>query len=295
MRRRKPWVAFWFSFLCPGLGQLYNGSPLWALSALVVGTVVALITALYFFSTLKLLLAAMLLGLAVDLAYALHAYLQAKRLGTIQLRPYQRWWIYLGFVLLAYGLPDGYGTLMPERFRSFQIPSESMVPNLLVGDRLVADGWAYWHKDPQRGDVAVFDYPKDPSTKFVKRVIGVPGDTVEIKGGELYVNNEPVQEERSSRPIVEDKGWGRVEYLEDYGDKHMIYRSQPTLTMRFGPVKVPPESYFMMGDNRDRSNDSRFWGFVRRDEIIAQLSYVFFSWDSTSHSIRWDRIGLHVK
>jgi signal peptidase I len=312
MKRRKPWVAFLLTQLCPGLGQLYNGDLRWTAISFVASFLVALGSTIWLFDTLGKLLFAVALGLLVDTILSVQAYLRAKRIGAMELRAYQRWWVYLLFTLVLYGVPDGYGLLMPSRIRSFQIPSESMVPNLLVGDRLVADGWAYWHADPQRGDIVVFDYPRDPAIKFVKRLVGLPGDKVELKRGELYLNGQLVPSRRSESPILRQDGWQVTEYLETLGTvTHTLQRSQPENDGDFGPVEVPPGKFFMMGDNRDRSSDSRVWGFVSRDQLIGRMAYVYFSWDSDAYhkmraenprdlgaallaGTRWSRIGMPV-
>jgi signal peptidase I len=295
MKRRRPWFAFILSLVCPGLGQLYNGNVRWAAGALVLSAAVTYLSAVYLFDTFAKLMQALLLGLLVDIFFAIHAWFQAKQLGAVALKPFQRWWIYLGFAILLYGLPGGYGYFIPERFLSFQIPSESMVPTLLVGDRLVADGWAYRNGSPHRGDIIVFDYPRDPSIKYVKRVIGLPGDEVKIVGGELFVNRVLVKAHRTSEPSTVEDGWGVVAYVETLGSvKHEIHRAQPTMFLNYGPVTVPEKSYFVMGDNRDRSSDSRVWGFVPESAIVGQMKYIYFSWDGEKGGIRWDRVSEPV-
>lgn len=296
MKVRKPWIAFTLSSVCPGLGQLYNGNLPWALASLVVGVIFALASTIFLFDDFAKLLWALGISLVIDTVFGIQAYLEAKRKPAIELKPFQRWWIYVGFAVLAYGLPDGYGKIYPSRFLSFQIPSESMVPNLLVGDRLVADGWAYWNKEPKRGDIVVFDYPKDPSIKYVKRLVGLPGDEIEIRNDELYINGAIVKQRRSSEPTLVSNGWSQVEFLEKLGDvEHRLYRSQPSAPKDFGPVKVPENKFFMMGDNRDRSSDSRFWGFVDRSQLIGKMAYIFFSWDTENTRIRFERIGKNVQ
>ena len=296
MKTRKPWVALLFTLVCPGLGQLYNGNLRWTLGAFVVSSVLSIVSVIYLFDSFSKLVWALAFGLFLDLFLAVQAWREAKRLGAVELRPYQRWWVYCLFAAVLYGIPDGYGLITPSRFLSFQIPSESMVPTLVIGDRLVADGWAYWGRDPQRGEVVVFDYPRDPTIKYVKRVVGVPGDTVEIRQGELYLNGKLVEQERSGRAIEPVGGWQPVEFLENLGGvRHPVYRTQPMLVTAFGPRTVPPGEYFMMGDNRDRSNDSRYWGFVKRDLIVGRMAYVYFSWDSENRKIRTDRLGYRVQ
>lgn len=313
MKRRKPWVAFILTQFCPGLGQLYNGDLTWALISFLLSFVTALVSTIWFFDTLNKLLAAVVFGLVLDLALSVQAFIKAKRVKEVQLQPYQRWWVYILFTIVVYGVPDGYGTLIPSRIRSFQIPSESMVPNLLVGDKLVADGWAYWHSDPKRGDIIVFDYPRDPATKFVKRLVGLPGDKIEMKLGELYINDKLVPSQRTSSSLIEEGVWRAAEYVEKLGDvEHTIHRAQPENDNNFGPVTVPGDHYFMMGDNRDRSSDSRVWGFVTRDQLIGRMNYVYFSWDQLAYErmrasapgdlgaaifagVRWSRIGQQVR
>lgn len=295
LKERKPWLAGLLSLFCPGLGQLYNGSVYLAFFILLLNSGITLIVTKYYFEPLSSLIKGIVFIFLADIVFGLHAYWQAKFIGKAKMGLLHRWWIYLGFAVLLYGLPDGYGLFMPTRIMSFQIPSESMLPNLLIGDRLVADGWAYWKHEPQRGDIVVFDYPKDPSIKYVKRLIGVAGDVVELREGELYLNGKMVEQNRTDRPIVNEKGWEHTEFLENLdGVKHTIFRAQPMSNGNFGPVTVPEGKFFMMGDNRDRSSDSRVWGFVSRDQIIARMRYIYFSWDSEKGRIRKDRIGLPV-
>ncbi|MBQ7586114.1 MAG: signal peptidase I, partial [Desulfovibrionaceae bacterium] len=166
--------------------------------------------------------------------------------------------------------------------QAFKIPSESMLNTLLVGDQLLANKFIYGikipftHKylyrgsDPQVGDIVIFEYPEDPSTDFIKRVVGVPGDVIEVRDKQLYRNGNPVKEAyiRFSEP-----------------DSIMAKRDN------FGPLTVPPGEYFMMGDNRDNSHDSRFWGCVKREAIIAKAWRIYWSWGPGGlGAIRFDRM-----
>jgi signal peptidase I len=296
MKRRKPWLAALMSMVVPGLGQLYNGSTRGPIVALFVSGLFTVTAMIFLFDSLPKLACAVLGGLLIDLIFAVHAWRQARELMEVELKKFQRWWAYLLYAVLLYAIPDAYGLLMPTRIQSFQIPSQSMLPTLLVGDRLVADGWAYWGKDPKRGDVIVFDYPRDPKIKYVKRVIGVAGDIVELRQGELYLNGKMVPQRRSGKPNTFENGWEHVEYIENLeGVEHPIFRVQPMQVSDFGPVTVPEGQFFTLGDNRDRSNDSRVWGFVKREEILAQMRYVYFSWDTMTSRIRQERLGEIVK
>ncbi len=285
MKRRRPWVAFILTQFCPGLGQLYNGDLRWVIYSFALSFGLALFSVIYLFDSLAKLLIAITLALLVDLWLSIQAFLAAKRIGAVELKWYQRWWARSLFVVLVYGVPDFYGLVLPSRIRSFQIPSESMVPNLLVGDRLIADGWSYWWNGPKRGDVIVFDYPRDPSIKYVKRLIGLPGDKVEVKAGELFLNGALVPRRRAvGDGKILGSSHNAIEYVENLeGLDHTLYRALPENVDSFGPVTVPPNKYFMMGDNRDHSSDSRVWGFVDREQIIGRMNYVYFPWDQEAY------------
>jgi signal peptidase I len=172
--------------------------------------------------------------------------------------------------------------------QAFKIPSGSMEDTLAIGDHILVSKFIYGMKipftdtrflkirDPRRGDVMVFEYPEDPSKDFIKRVIGTPGDTVEVKDKKVYVN-----------------GTLYVNPHEVHKEPEIIPREQnPRDNM--GPVKVPADSYFMMGDNRDRSYDSRFWGFVKSDKIKGLAFIKYWSWDNEHFRVRWRNIGKLV-
>ena len=167
--------------------------------------------------------------------------------------------------------------------QAFKIPSSSMEPTLLVGDHLLVNKFIYGiripyadikffqYKKPERGDIIVFIFPKDRKKDFIKRVIGTEGEKVAIVHNKIYINDKLI-----------DDPWGRFTMprtsIEDYG-----------------PVKVPEGSLFVMGDNRDNSQDSRFWGFVKLNEVKGKAFIVYFSWNSNSedllNKIRWTRFG----
>lgn len=172
--------------------------------------------------------------------------------------------------------------------QAFKIPSGSMEDTLAVGDHLLVNKFMYGTKipftdkrvltirDPHRGDVIVFEYPEDPSKDFIKRVIGVPGDVIEGKEKKVYVNGTPYE---NPHEIHKEK---------DIIPKEMNPRDT------FGPVTVPADSYFVMGDNRDRSYDSRFWKFVRRDQIKGLAFIKYWSWDRERFMPRFGNIGRPI-
>ena len=172
--------------------------------------------------------------------------------------------------------------------QAFKIPSGSMEDTLAIGDHILVNKFLYGTKipftdkrilnirDPRRGDVIVFEYPEDPSKDFIKRVIGTPGDVIEEKDKKVYVNGQPY-----------------VNPHEVHKENDLIPREQNPRD-NFGPVKVPAGSYFVMGDNRDRSYDSRFWGFVKNPKIKGLAFIKYWSWDSARFRVRWGSIGKPI-
>ncbi len=169
--------------------------------------------------------------------------------------------------------------------QAYKIPSGSMIPTLLVGDYLlvnklaygirnpIKDDFIYFRKLPKRQDVVVFTYPLNKKLDFIKRVIGLPGDTIQIINKKVYVNGKLLKE-----PYVQ------------FTDPE-IYPKEVSPRDNYGPVKVPPGYIFVLGDNRDQSYDSRFWGFVPVKYIKGKALIIYFSWDSKHFRIRFNRIG----
>lgn len=191
--------------------------------------------------------------------------------------------------------------------QAFKIPSGSMIPTLLIGDHILVSKLSYgfqWPTDcklqwnfppvncyasaavvafgkPQRGDIIVFRFPEDEEKDFIKRIVGGPGDTVQLKNKAVLVNGQP----------LDDKGFTqRI-------DPGII---DGTINPRdnFGPVTVPDGSYFVMGDNRDQSLDSRFWGFVREEKIRGKAFRIYWSWSGQGNWtewVRWERFGKAIQ
>ena len=200
---------------------------------------------------------------------------------------------------------------------AFQIPSGSMERTLLSGDFLFVNKAVYGAQipgtdarlpafgTPQRGDVIVFAYPRDPSLNYVKRVVGVPGDTVEMQGGDLLVNGEPQAEPYVQRvdpwhdAFEPAFNWQRQYLASLSSDARRRYH--PTRDT-WGPLAVPPGKYFVLGDNRDNSADSRYWGFVDQGAVKGRPLLVYFSYDRGTRDplpwltdIRWSRLGSLVR
>ena len=188
----------------------------------------------------------------------------------------------------------------------FKIPSSSMIPTLEIGDYLFVLRYPYGFKIPltdiqlmskevTRGDVAVFVYPEDKSKDYIKRIVGIPGDTIVYRDNKLSVNGKLMPlTSKGSRTYFMQGGNVDVSGLfeEDFnGIKHDVLRQN--FSIRDGQWKVPEGKYFAMGDNRNNSRDSRFWGFVPQSYMVGRAAIVWWSWDHSTSSVRWDRIG-HV-
>lgn len=188
--------------------------------------------------------------------------------------------------------------------QAFKIPSGSMIPTLLVGDQLIVNKFMYGFeipftykkvlplRKPSRGDIIVFRFPQDPSKDFIKRVIGTPGDVIEMKDKELYVNGEKLPTRSEGRYEYEDTSGVKVDaelLIETIGDvEHKILLTDSFRSPLDNFRRVVPENqYFCMGDNRDRSNDSRYWGFVDASLIRGKAMVIYFSWPPS----QWLRIG----
>jgi len=173
--------------------------------------------------------------------------------------------------------------------QAFKIPSGSMKQTLQIGDHILVNKFLYgikipyWRKTiiplktPQRGDIIVFKFPNDPKKDFIKRVIGVGGDLVECRDKQLWVNQKRLNHD-----------------VGVYTDPHIIPGGVRPRD-NFGPIKVPDRSLFVMGDNRDESFDSRFWGFVDLKAVNGKAFIIYWSWDKLNFGVRWNRLGQILK
>lgn len=191
--------------------------------------------------------------------------------------------------------------------QAFKIPSGSMIPTLLIGDHILVSKLSYglqWPSDcklqwnippincytsrtliefgkPQRGDIIVFRFPEDEEKDFIKRIIGIPGDTVQIRNKVVFVNGQPLDDRAFTQRIDPSIIDGSINPRDN-----------------FGPVTVPEGSYFVMGDNRDQSLDSRFWGYVREEKIRGKAFRIYWSWSGQGHWtewVRWERLGKAIR
>jgi signal peptidase I len=198
----------------------------------------------------------------------------------------------------------------------FRIPSGSMMPTLLVGDFILVNKFAYGLRwpvlnskfleigDPQRGDVVVFRFPQEPSIDYIKRVVGVPGDEIYYRNKTLYVNGEPAGQAPLGTYTGVGAGRGMTgaqmltETIGDVDHRILVHPLAPDFApgcrqLAYGPVTVPEQSFFVMGDNRDNSNDSRCWGVVPEGNLVGKAFAIWMNWDGARDGfpVDWGRLG----
>jgi signal peptidase I len=269
LKKRKRILAFLLSLVTPGLGQIYNGQFKKGISYLVGFLLVSIIFSFLLFKFYGMIFY-LIIMLGFFLFISIDALLGATRLKVIALKPYNKWYIYLIIFLLSVAIRPLLGwTIRNNIARAYKIPSSAMEPTVLVGDHLIADMKIYKSEKPKRGDIIIFEFPKDPSKDFIKRVIGLEDEKVEIINNKIYINEKLL-----------DDPWG---YLEDRG----LVKGSPVLE-KFGPVVVPKDSLFALGDNRNNSQDSRFWGFVNIKKVKGKALYLYWAKNKR-------RIGMELK
>jgi len=195
-------------------------------------------------------------------------------------------------------------------FEPFRIPSGSMMPTLLVGDFILVNKFAYGVRlpvlntkiiengAPKRGDIVVFRFPKDPTLDYIKRVIGLPGDRIGYYHKQVFINGVPVAQVSNGRYAGGTQGesmTGEGLLTEELpGVSHQILVRTDDPSIREGEFVVPNGQYFVMGDNRDNSNDSRFWGAVPEANLVGRAFFIWMSWDSSKPGVSFSRIGTKL-
>ena len=294
--KRHWWQALLLFFFAAS-GYLYVGRPARYLATMIYFAVLVALLFLLPGSWLSqpfVFLAACVLVMAVALFMIVDLIRLSVRQPDYTLRWYNRWWVYLGTVLLASLLtivPELLGGSAAQSVRTFSIPSVSGVPALQVGDYIVVNNTAYRNAAPKRGDVAVFTPPRNRNTTWIKRIIGLPGDLVQLKDGMLYLNGTALKREAAGEFVWPDQPASAQfrEHLPD-GRSYLILDLGPTPGDNTGAITVPADHYFLLGDNRDNSTDSRHSpiGLVSRAQILGRATGIVYAED-------FSRIGSPIK
>jgi signal peptidase I len=259
---RRPWLAALLTIFQTGLGHLYAGSPKRGIGLLVIGQLLFLAFAIsltVIFPSKAYLYFAAGVSVAFTLLCVVDAiFIAKKKKDHYEPAKYNSWYIYIGYIVISSLLVQLYMSVIvvPYFVQTFKMPTGSMEPTLLVGDRLLVNKRIYKTVEPRRGDVIVHRYPLRPEVAYVKRLIGEPGDKVEMIGRTVYINDAPLKE-------------AYTQYL-DPGSVHE----------HFGPSSIPPGNYFVMGDNRDSSQDSRHWGYVPKEYLLGKPLIIYWSFQT---------------
>ncbi len=288
--RPHPVVAVLLSWLTLGMGHAYAGSFRRALAVASVNLLMPVILALAVVSPFDARLS-YLAGVAIIGGFWVLVLIDASRTARKTLQVSHTARRRLAMCLLLYigtvGLALGEATAMRSYWlQAFRVPTGSMKPGMLIGDYIMVNKWAYRRRDPQVGELMVFQNPRDPKVIYIKRIVGTPGDSLSYLNGALRVSGLSV----TSAP-VEYPGIGVVR-MESLGAASYAVFDDPILPVRDqAPMLVPDGGYYVLGDNRDNSLDSRSFGSVERAAMIGPIMKIYFSRDPETKRIRWERIG----
>jgi signal peptidase I len=289
---RRWWLAGPMSLVTPGLGQWYCDRK--ARAAVFLGghllltasTLFLIVTLPPQFAPLNVAMPVLFL-LGWQVVGMVDAIACARRTpSSARLGVWTRWYacVVLFVLMNILVLPFWAKYAVGPWIRTFKIPTGGMEPTVLRGDWLLAVNWAYNPREPffghlltaprppARGDIVTFPFPEDPTRTFMKRVIGLPGETVEVRGRTVYIDGEALVEPYVQFIAPDD-----------------VQRSD------WGPETIPTRSVFVLGDNRDNSRDSRFWGYVKREDVLGRAVVIYWSRDSETGGVRFDRIGRRLR
>ena len=279
IKPRNVFIAFLFSLFFPGLGQVYNGQPKKAIlffGLLLLFPVFFGIArgATFFYGLLAFLFVMMCLRIFI----IIDGMIYAKRQKEYVLKKYNRWFYYLLIAIAMSAILWFYNLDSILEVQVFRIPTTSSYPTLHVGDHVVADLKVYKNSEPNYGDIVVYSNPD--GYMYIFRIVGLPNDTIALNDNVLSVNGKPCGETFVKDTIFEDISV--KEFLEELpnGHKHSIYKFiQPNYLAKSNvtDIVVPADNYYLLGDNRDNAADSRYEGFVSKDEIKGRVVYIYFS------------------
>ncbi|HRJ54241.1 MAG TPA: signal peptidase I [Candidatus Thiothrix moscowensis] len=295
-KRRKPLAALLMSLILPGLGQLYNGAinkAVWLFLIITLLSVPAVLLATLYLPAdwmIPTLLGSIGLVLLVWLYSMVDAFRSARRQPDYALLGWQCSGVYVLVFLLwnMLALPLLLEYVSKYQVESFKVPSASMEPTVMTGDMLFADkryNRPGTRQAVQRGDIAIFVYPNDRTTYFIKRIVGLPGDKIQIRSNEVLING------KSTRVLSENVAGGlRVTETDGKRNWQVFWASnKPTLLP--SELTVPPGQVFVLGDNRNDSHDSRVFGTIPLQDVIGKARQVWLSLDNKAQQVRWERSG----
>jgi signal peptidase I len=304
---RKPWLAPLMSLVLPGFGQLYNGDinkALWLfLSFAFVSIPLGALVALYLPDAwlVPSLAICTLACLALWIYGMVDAWRFAKRSSALAAKPWQVSGMYLVTLVMcgAFALPMLYTYVRAHWVEPYRIPSSSMAPGILKGDFLIADkryNCPGCKHSVKRGDVAIFVYPNDRTLHYIKRIVGLPGDKMQLKGRELFLNGQSLK--RSEKKVANEKGPDldkglstgfEVQEQVEGREWRVFWANSDKMADDFELI-VPPGQVLVLGDQRALSTDSRVFGTVPLQDVVGRARQLWFSYSDAG--VRWERLGM---
>lgn len=289
---RNPLAACLLSIAATGLGHIYCGRLVKGLILFFVSFAFAPLIVVASNSASSNFMPAIVLG-SLLLMFAAFVYalvdsgLLARKLKCYQLKEYNRWYLYVLLIVVAAGYPTNLAhSIRTHVLQAFHVPSSAMVPGILPGDRILLNKAVYKTQAPERGDVVIFTHPDDRSLDYVKRLVALPGDTVEIRENILIVNGKPVDNPEVPASTVDFKPEkSQTVLMEQNGAARYPIVVNSTKPQNMAKTTVPHGHCFLMGDNRGKSIDSRNFGPVPMADIQGRLDYIY--WPAVS----WSRLG----
>lgn len=286
--RPNKWIAATLGFLAQPVGLFYVINLKWAAIYFVIGLLVSVSEFVLDAKNAAPWLQYFSFNIILSVVCAVHAYRIAAYGPVRQIRPWYSKWPGLSAILIV-----SVSVIFPARaflYEPFRFPSGSMFPTIKMGSRLIAKKWGYGNygtfgirvlrtpitAEIKRGDIVVFDFPGNPSIRYAKRIIGIPGDILEFRARRLKINGELVETSEQSTPQAAS-GEGGLTYVTLRetlsGNTYSVAYTKAEADRNLSVI-IPNGSYFVLGDNRDHSNDSRYWGFVPAQNIVGKVVYI---------------------
>jgi signal peptidase I len=277
---RKPWLAGLLTFFTLGLGHLYYGDVKKGIFLFAGGQLFLIIafSSFHFYAPIGPIIA-IICGIAYLIYCIADSVSGAKAYkNSYSMKRYNKWYMYILYWFVASFVIQTIVevTVKSNIAQAYKIPSGAMMDTLQIGDHIMADKFTYKLSKPKRGDIVIFPFPNDPSKDYIKRIVALGGEAIEIMDKKVMINGIKLDEPYTV-----------------YSDLR-IFPKNINQRDNFGPVTVPDDSFFVMGDNRDQSNDSRFWGFVKKHTVKGKAMSIYWSWDKKAGRVRWDRIGNKI-
>jgi signal peptidase I len=276
-RPRKTWIVGLLTLFIIGLGHVYYGEfkkGIILFAGWQLLDILCILSLLFYTPVGPIITVVALISYLIFCIADAAKGVQLHKLSYL-LKPFNRWYFYILYWLIGTFVLTPIVEVTAKSYiaQTYRIPSGSMRDTLQDGDNIVVDKIKYKLSQPKRGDIAVFAFPEDPSKDFVDRIVALGGETLKIVNKNVYINGKMIDE-----PYV------------THSESHIIPKGlQPRDNC--GPVTIPEDSVFVMGDNRDQSYDSRFWGFVKKSSLKGRAKSICWSWDKEMFEVRWNRVG----